>query len=295
MGSGVKAILAVGLLLLSSCTTMHEAGPRKGPLVIAHRGGALLWPENTLPAFREALAVGVDVLEFDMVLTADDRVLVSHDPDVNPQFCLPGPQGVAPGPVRAMTLAQAQDFDCGSRHRAIYPTQKPIPGTRMPSLEEVLEATRDGEARYFAEMKMPKREAADQVDPDRFAASVLAIIDRYGVADRVILQSFDFRTLDAAHRLDPRIRTCLLGLQNESAVKILELVRQHHASCVVLRRNQVEATDFTTLKHAGVTVFSEVVDTAAEWQAYTRLGVDGLFTNDPVGAIEFLKQAGLRW
>ncbi len=287
------AILTASLLL-ASCASTHEAGPRKGPLVVAHRGGALLWPENTLPAFREAIAAGVDVLEFDMVLTADDRVLVSHDPDVNPQFCLSGPQGVAPGPVRAMTLAQAQDFDCGSRHRAIYPTQKPIPGTRMPSLEEVLEATRDSKVQYFAEMKMPKPQAADQVDPDLFAARVLAVIERYGVADRVILQSFDFRTLDAAHRLDPRIPTCLLGLQNESAVKILEQIRQHRASCVVLRRNQVDAADFATLKQAGVTVLSEVVDTAEEWQAYVGLGVDGLFTNDPVGAIEFLKQAGLR-
>lgn len=284
-----RRLLSATTALLLSCASVHAA-----PLVLAHRGGPAQLPENTLPAFQRSLSLGVDILEFDMNLTSDDQVVLHHDTSVNPVICLADPKtGVTHGPIRMMTLKQAQTFDCGSRHPPNFPTQKALPGTKMPSLEEFFEATRNSKATFFGETKMPKPDAGYTVDPKLFAQKVNAVVSQYGVADRFILQSFDYRVIDAMYRINPRIRTCLLGMQRNKP-NFLEAVRRHHASCVVLRRDYADASDFKQLKDAGVTVYSDVVDRAEEWQAHTQLGVDALFTNDPVGAIEYLKKSGLR-
>ncbi|HWK49906.1 MAG TPA: glycerophosphodiester phosphodiesterase family protein [Steroidobacter sp.] len=281
-------LLSAAALLLS-CTAAYAE-----PVVLAHRGGPAQLPENTLPAFRQSLSLGVDILEFDMNLTSDDRVALHHDTSVNSVICLADPKaGLTHGPIRMMTLQEAQSFDCGSRHPPNFPAQQAVPGTRMPSLEEFLEATRDSKALFFGETKMPKPDAGYSVDPELFARKVNAIVSKYGVEDRFILQSFDYRVIDAMYQLNPRIRTCLLGMQRHKP-NYLEAVRRHHASCVVLRRDYADASDFKQLKDAGVTVYSDVVDRAEEWQAYAALGVDAIFTNDPVGLIEYLKKSGLR-
>jgi glycerophosphoryl diester phosphodiesterase len=285
----------IGLLIALFASNISADEPlRTGPLVISHRGGPAQWPENTLPAFEHSIRLGVEILEFDLNLTSDDRVVVHHDTAVNSVICLADAKaGVTHGPLRAMTLRDAQTFDCGSRHPPKFPAQKAVPATRMPSLEQVLGATRNSKITFFGETKMPKQDAGHAVDPELFAAKVAEAVRKYGVEDRFILQSFDYRTIDAMRRINPRIRTCLLGMQRHKP-DYLAAVRRHHASCVVLGRAYADAADVTKLKEAGVTVFSDVVDSADEWQAYIELDVDAIFTNDPVGLIEYLKKSGRR-
>lgn len=279
---------------LTLCASAPQAPPAAPPLVIAHRGGPAQLPENTLPAFLQSIRLGVDVLEFDMQLTSDDRVVLHHDTSVNSVICIADPKTpVAHGPLRLMTLRDAQTFDCGSKHPPNFPAQKAAPGTRMPSLEEFFEATRASKVTFFGETKMPRKDAGYAIDPELFASKVNAIVSKYDLADRFILQSFDYRTIDAMHRLNPRVRTCLLGMQN-SKPNFLEVVRRHHASCVVLGRDYASASDFKALKDAGVTVYSNVADHADDWQTYAELGVDAIFTNDPVQLLEHLRKTGLR-
>lgn len=288
-----RPLIGMLIALLASTASAKET-PATGPLVIAHRGGPAQWPENTLPAFDHSIRLGVEIVEFDMNLTLDDQVVVHHDTAVNSVICLADAKaGVTHAPLRAMTLRDAQTFDCGSRHPPKFPAQKAVPGTRMPSLEQVLAAMRNSKVTFFGETKMPKENAGPAVDPEIFATKIAAAVAKYGVEDRFILQSFDYRTIDAMHRINPRIRTCLLGMQNHKP-DYLAVVRRHHASCVVLGRSYAVAADFRKLKEAGVTVFSDVVDSADEWQAYLDIGVDAIFTNDPVGLVEFLKKAGAR-
>ena len=73
---GAVAIALAGSVSESSMP--RSAGP--SPRIAAHRGGALLWPENSLTAFRSALALGVDLVELDVHLSRDGEVVVIHDP-----------------------------------------------------------------------------------------------------------------------------------------------------------------------------------------------------------------------
>ncbi|WP_176593902.1 glycerophosphodiester phosphodiesterase family protein [Sphingobium sp. EM0848] len=280
-------------ILLATCAmvaaTAAPGAAQHRPLVVAHRGGALLMPENTLPAFDNAVRLDVDMLEFDMVMTVDDQLVIQHDPTVNATFCsAPSDSGLAPGPIRAMKLADVLKFDCGSRHRAIYPTQKAVPGTKMPTLDAFLARYKNTKPLFFGETKMPGPQDGD-VDPTAFARLVDTAVRKYRLEDRFILQSFDWRTIDAMHAINPRIQTCLLGVWREKT-DYLELARQHHAMCMLLRLQDADAAEVGRLRAAGVKVFSDVDDTAAGWRAYLARGDDALFTNDPLGLIAFLKQ-----
>jgi len=89
-------------------------------LVHGHRGCRAVRPENTLAAFRHALAAGVDFLEMDLSVTADDVLVASHDPLINETICR-GPAGAVP--IRSLTYAELRRFDCGSQRHPDHPHQ----------------------------------------------------------------------------------------------------------------------------------------------------------------------------
>ena len=263
------------------------------PMVVAHRGGALLMPENTFPAFDNAVRLGVDMLEFDMQMTADNQLIISHDGTINATFCSPDPgTHVTAAPIRTMALADVLKFDCGAKHRDIYPTQQAVPGTHMPTPDAFFARYKPAPVLFFGETKMPKPTEGD-VDPLAFTRLVDAVVRKYGLQDRFILQSADYRTLDAMHEIDPGIRTCMLSPWRFKT-DYLELARQHHAMCMLLRLRDADAAQVKRLREAGVQVFSDVVDDQAGWRDYLTRGGDAIFTNDPAGLIVFLKRSGVR-
>lgn len=283
---------------ISACAAPQqtEAGMQSGPAVIAHRGGAMHRPENTLPAFDHALELGAEVLEFDMVMTADDQVAIYHDGTINPAICMPDSGDPVSAPVRLLDFAQTQQLDCGSHVRPIYDVDGFVafPGARMPALGELLDHLQDSGTTLYGETKMPKpAPGVEDVDPTRFVAAVEAAIRERGLEDRFILQSSDYRTIDAMHVINPRIRTCLLAAQRLDR-PYLDAVRRHNASCILLDHSFADASDVRELQEAGVLVYSGVVDSAQEWEKYVEMGVDAIFTNHPAGAIQFLREQGLR-
>ena len=135
-----------------------------------------------------------------------------------------------------------------------------------------------------------EKPAEGQVDPVAFARLVEAAVRKHGLEDRFILQSFDWRTLEAMHDINPRIRTCLLGAKAEKGA-YLPLLRQHHASCLTLSSRVTDADEVKQLRDAGVMVISDVVDDEAGWRINRELGMSAIFTNDPAGLIAFLKRS----
>ena len=280
-------LISVSIALATAAVT-GAAAAQDRPLVVAHRGGALLLPENTLPAFDRSVELGVDMLEFDVMMTKDDQLIVTHDSSINPAFCTAkAKSGVVAGPVRGLTLAQLRQFDCGSKTRPSYAGQKPVPGTRMPTLDALLARYKRARVEFFGEIKMPAAGDGD-VDPVAFTKALEAKVRKFGLVDRFVLQSFDYRTIDAMHAINPRIRTCLLGV-HRAKIDYLELARRHHASCMVVRLQDSNAAQTRALREAGIKVFADVADDEQSWRAYIDAGVDALFTNNPERALKFLR------
>ncbi|MEC9072023.1 MAG: glycerophosphodiester phosphodiesterase family protein, partial [Myxococcota bacterium] len=126
------ATLAIALSLLSGAPNMEVQG---------HRGARSVLPENTIPGFLHALDAGAHVLEMDTVVTADDQVVVLHDPVLNPQLCAPVGGGDLKGEVvvRAITLEALRGYHC-TRLLKRFPKQTAISPLPIPTLAEVLAA-----------------------------------------------------------------------------------------------------------------------------------------------------------
>ncbi|MEG3636843.1 glycerophosphodiester phosphodiesterase family protein [Micromonospora palythoicola] len=190
----------------------------------AHRGGRATRPENTLPAFANALAnPAISTLELDTGVTADGRLVVLHDRTVNGSHCLdtapvrPGdPQFPYVGRlVHSLTLAQLKTLDCGTRTAADMPEQVPAPGARIPTLEEVfalVKASGRTDIRFNIETKISP--LVDDTEPYRsFTRKLVTAVQRADLTGRVTVQSFDWRTITYARRLDRRIETVALVWQ----------------------------------------------------------------------------------
>ena len=130
----------------------------------------MLRPENTLAAFRHAVELGVDIVELDLAVTKDDRVVVHHDRSVNMEDCfIPGEAQPEERPIiRLLSFAETQRFDCGSRNPNGFPNWKASPGARMPELEDVLELLRPAKVQILAETKMASDGEAGFVEPAHF-------------------------------------------------------------------------------------------------------------------------------
>ena len=184
------AVMSVSFLLIHALCLPIPCSLR-GPEVHGHRGCRGLRPENTLPAFLHALALGVDVLELDVVISADKQVVVSHEPWLNPLICL-GPDGQ---PIAAYRCASLQSLpvpyatirrcDCGQLRHPAFPEQSPQPAYK-PLLREVLAATRSSlptagppPGGYSIEIKSsPEGDDVFHPAPAEFLALVLAELAR---------------------------------------------------------------------------------------------------------------------
>src|SRR6516162_2149025 len=122
-------LLFTGLLPLVA----HAAQPPR-ILVHGHRGARARMPENTLPAFEYAIQHGVDALEMDMAVTKDNVIVISHDPILETPVCAGPRNGVV---IHTLTLAEVRQWDCGAVQNPNFHTQQTVPGTRVPTLDDV--------------------------------------------------------------------------------------------------------------------------------------------------------------
>jgi len=190
----------------------------------AHRGGRALFPENTLVSFSGALSMGVNTLELDMGVTRDDVIVVSHERWLNPDLAR-GPDGnyVAPPgiPYVGIPLSEVKKYDVGtikpdSKYAANFPDQKPVPGTKIPTLAEVFALVKksgDSQVKLNIETKIDPNHPENSPDPEHFVTLLLDLLKKEHFEDRVIVQSFDWRTLQLVQKRAPKIPTAYLTVQ----------------------------------------------------------------------------------
>jgi glycerophosphoryl diester phosphodiesterase len=273
-------------LFLMTTALGFAAGPIQ---VHGHRGARAMRPENTIPAFEYAMGVGVDVLELDMAVTKDDVLVVSHDPLLNPVLCA-GPG--APAPIRTLALAELRQWDCGAKRNPGFAKQTPVPGTPIPTLEEVFALSSRGKVDFNIETKIFEDHPEYTPTPEKFVRLVLDSVRRHRLESRVILQSFDFRTLHAMKALAPGIR--LSALYENGAESFVDVARRAGAQIVSPDKALVTPEKVKAAHAAGLQVVPWTANTRAEWDALVEAQVDGIISDDPAALIAYLKQKKLR-
>lgn len=254
-------------------------------LVHGHRGARARRPENTLPAFQYAIAQGVDALELDMAVAKDNVIVISHDPILEPPVCT-GPGGRAV--IHTLTLAEVRRWDCGAVQNPHFPTQQTVPGTRMPTLDEVFRLAPRGTFDYNIETKSFPNHPEYTPPPDEFARMVLAKIREYHLERRIILQSFDFRTLVAMRKLAPEIR--LSALTSTDQRDFAAIAKDAAGAEIVSPELHLVTPEKVAAAHAaGIQVVPWTADTPEDWRALAGAHVDAIITDDPAELIAFLK------
>jgi glycerophosphoryl diester phosphodiesterase len=213
--------LAAGIAPASASASGPGSGPeghdqRRDFDVQAHRGGLGLVVENTLPAFANALELGVSTLELDVQITEDGHAVVTHDRDPSPAKCVdtapafPGDPEFpyVPGQrfIKDLTLAQVRTIDCGSLRLAQYPGQLLSPGARMPLLSEVFDLVNSYRAHRVTLNVETKVEAGapEQTAPrEQFVQVVAREVRRARLLDQVTIQSFDWGALMRMRQVEP--------------------------------------------------------------------------------------------
>ncbi len=197
-----------------------------------HRGCRGLMPENTIPGFLSALDLGVNTLEMDVVITSDRKVICSHEPwfshtiALDPDGRIISEQDEKNHCIYKMTYAETRAYDCGMRPHPRFPDQAKLP-VRKPLLKDVILAA-DSHALetnrplpyYNIETKCtPEGDGIFHPSPSFFSDLVMEVVQETGIADRVIIQSFDIRTLQYIKTTYPKIKLALL-IENEGSPEI---------------------------------------------------------------------------
>lgn len=182
-------------------------------LNIAHRGGAALWPENSLAAFRNAVALGADGAELDVQLSRDGEVIVFHDYRLKPEICRDarGNWLTRPTPrIKDLTIAQLRTYDIGRADPATdyarnHPDLLPMEGERIPLLSEVIAIAKMAKKPFtlFVELKTSFAERAVSASPEELAEAAVAVLKGHNYLRHTIFVGFDWPGLLHVKKIVP--------------------------------------------------------------------------------------------
>lgn len=238
---------------------------RKKPLIIAHRGASGSAPENTMAAFRKAVAAGADMIELDVRLTEDFHIVVHHDRNVRRTTN-------GKGDIWSLSLPHLRTLDAGSWFSPRFQRE------HIPTLREVME--------YLLPLKVNLNiEVKTDGDPrtgTHFEECVILIIMEKGFEDRVLVSSFDHTFLKRMHALFPAIKTgALYHPLRDVHKKPSTLCSRIGANAFICSRTQIRPRMIDDAHSRNVMVASYGVNTSQHFDRMVTLGVDAIVTDWP--------------
>jgi len=237
----------------------------KRPGIIAHRGYRAKYPENTLTAFRAALDASVDMIELDVLLSKDRKMVVIHDPALERTTN-------GKGPVGERTVAELKELDAGSWFDPQFA------GERVPTLEDVLDLV-DGQVPVNIEIKRAAYEP--EAPPDAIEKQVVDLVRRKRMTNLVLISSFEWRVLQNVSESEDAPATALLSRypDEDNHLEVCRKLRAFswHPSFLEVKREHV-----AEMHEAGIMVFPYNADTREDVQRMLDLEVDGVITSDPL-------------
>jgi glycerophosphoryl diester phosphodiesterase len=242
------------------------------PLVFAHRGASRVAPENTLPAFEAAIRSGADGVELDVQYSSDGHLVVIHDLTLEKLT-----NGI--GRVTAQPIATLRALDAGSHFGAEFA------GTRIPLLDEVLDLLR-GKLLVNVELKVPDTGSAD------LGADVVTTVRAHGMADQVVISSFNPFALRKAKVADPGIECALLLARDLPGWMRWGLTRRYsRADGIHPETVMVDTAYVAWASKQRLPLRVWTVDDDAEMRRMLALGVDAMITDVPDRLIEIMRSS----
>ena len=260
-----------------------------------HRGCRGLMPENTVPAMIRALDLGVTTLEMDVVVTKDKKVLVSHEPWFGSDITTkPDGTFIKTGEamqynIYQMNYDEVKKYDVGMKPHPRFPNQekikaiKPLLSDLIDSIAENMKIRRRPFPNFNIETKcLPAGDGRFHPKPDEFIELLMAVIKEKQIEERVIIQSFDFRTLKYLHDRYPSIKTAMLIEDSDEDDFEGQLKRLGYTPGIY--SPNYELVDEKLVKQAhgkGMKIIPWTVNDKKEIKKLQKMGVDGIITDYP--------------
>lgn len=236
----------------------------QSPVVIAHRGFRSQYPENTLAAFDAALAAGARIIELDVTLSRDRKLVVIHDDTIDRTTS-------GTGIVKDWSLEQLKNLDAGSWFDPRFNME------RVPTLEEVVDMV-DGRGAINIEIKQSAYESVEP--PDGIEKQVLDLIDRKNIENQVLVSSFAAEVLFRIRRYDHRIPLSFLTEVPYNDT-ILSILREIDAYSWNPDYRTVLHAHIQKIHYAGFRVMPFTINSKAVALRLMEAGISGFFTDDP--------------
>lgn len=306
--------------------------PNKEILVIGHRGATGLFPEQSLAGFAKALELGVDGLEMDVAVTADRKVVAYHDATLNPVITRDSDGKWIEDTdkkISHLTLEQLRCYDIGrirpgSDHAGRFPNQVPVDGSRIPTLEEIVDLDKQYELNpaYFIEIKYYAVEPFSGVPMEESVETIITEIDRLGIASKARIHSFDWKLVHAFRQSAPHLQFAYLTSETETFNTVRDQLESDldfdsidkipergwtdgmrlsdHGGSIPRMIKAVDGSDWHSNHeslsaeqiaeaHAlGIRVYAWTVNRSRDYERLINAGIDGIITDYPDNLIRYL-------
>jgi len=238
--------------------------------IIGHRGYPAKYPENTLAAFEAAIAAGAAMIELDVMLSRDRKLVVIHDATL--ERTTNGNGGVVD-----FTLAELKRLDAGSRFNAAFANQQ------LPALSEVLDLAN---GRVYVNIEIKSNAYESHHPPDAVEKQVVALLEQKRMMDAALVSSFEVKILEqiAGMQAAPAIAFISKDPADKNTVRMCTglNVFSWHPDCKIVTPKQIK------LMHTnGIRVFPYNVDMLQDYIRMRDMKVDGVITNDPALAAQW--------
>ena len=294
-----KIILSISLLLIFGCMTNKKINYSPSGLggfdFEGHRGCRGLMPENSIPAFKKAIDLQVTTLEMDAVITKDKQVIISHEPFFNHEITTK-PDGSFVNEKEERTLnifkmdyAETQTFDVGAKPHPRFPNQQKI-AVHKPRLADVIDSAEAYTARLSSQpirynIETKSTVATDGIyhpNPDEFVELIMAVIKKKKVEERVIIQSFDIRTLQYLHQHYPSIKTAYL-FEPPSNKSFAERLKDLGFIPTIYSPDESLVTILVVkqCKDLGIKLIPWTINEVKRMKELKQMGVDGMISDFP--------------
>jgi glycerophosphoryl diester phosphodiesterase len=253
-------LLALNLILPATAQTRHV-------VAISHRGEHLQRPENTMPAFQEAIRVGADFIEVDVQTTSDGKLVLSHDATVD--RCTDGK-----GRVSEMTFEQIEALDAGIKKAPEYA------GTKVPTFDQALDLAR-GKIGIYVDVK------------NASAQDLVTHIDGHGMTDHVVIYC-RASLCKQIEDLNPKLKVMPESNTVEHSHMLVDLL---HPKVIAFGAGDWKPEIIAVAKQANAEVYVDrmgTTDGPEGWQSAIDDGADGIQTDRPGPLVEYLRQKGYK-
>ncbi|RDC57433.1 glycerophosphodiester phosphodiesterase [Pedobacter chinensis] len=281
-------------LLIALTFVFLQVAAQKQKFDVQGKAGARgIMPENTIEGMLKALDLGVTTLEMDAVISKDKQVVLSQEPYFNNEISLmPNGKPISLKDqknynIYKMDYEEVKKFDVGSKVHARFPGQvkfkayKPLLAETIDAVEAYVKEKKLAKPVYSIETKTIKNGDNEfHPDPAGFVELIMEVINAKKLSKRVIIESFDMRTLQYLHEKYPKIQTSLLIDEKEPFEDYIEKLgfkpTIYSPYSVLVGKGLVDRC------HAmGIKIIPWTVNTAKEIKYFMSLGVDGIITDYP--------------